>query len=314
MKKISKKVISLSLVLIIGSLLMTACANGSKTGEDNGKYNVVATTTFIADLTKQIAGDYVNVKGLMGPGIDPHSYKASAGDVGIITSADMVLYNGLFLEGKLSAIFDNLKGGDKIVYAVTQDIDESKFLEFESNPGSHDPHIWFDVNLWKEAAKTLASQLKVLDSDNSEAYDSNLESYLEELDELGSYIRKRIEELPEERRVLITAHDAFGYMGNAYGIEVKGLQGISTSSEAGTADVRELANYIVENEIKAIFMESSVPVKSTEALKEAVIAQGFNVEIGGELYSDSTGSAGTEAETYIGTYKSNIDTIVNALK
>ncbi|WP_201259840.1 metal ABC transporter solute-binding protein, Zn/Mn family [Tissierella sp. P1] len=201
-----------------------------------------------------------------------------------------------------------------MILAVSKDIDESNFIDFVTNPGSFDPHIWFDVKLWKGAAKTVAEGLKELDEEYASEFDANLERYLGELDELEEYINQRISEIPEDNRVLITAHDAFNYFGNAYGFEVKGLQGISTASEAGTSDVSQLAKFIVERKIKAIFVESSVPRKSIEALQEAVKAQGFQVEIGGELYSDSTGDAGTGAETYIGTFKANIDTIVDALK
>lgn len=299
--------------LIVVMVLAIGCGNSNKV-VDNGKYNVVATTTLAGDLVKSIAGEHVNVQTLMGPGVDPHLYKASAGDVKLMQAANMVVYNGLHLEGKMGDIFDNLKNSDKLIVAASDDIQEENLIDFVTNPGNYDPHIWFDVSLWKQAAKSVAEGLKKLDSENSEAYDANLEKYLEELDRLDEYIRDRASELPEDKRILVTAHDAFNYFGNAYGFEVKGLQGISTDSEAGTSDVRELANFIVEKEIKAIFVESSVPRKSIEALQEAVKAQGFQVEIGGELYSDSTGDADTDAETYIGTFTSNIDTIVDALK
>ena len=308
MKKVTLGIIG---VLML-TLLVTGC--GAPKVEDNGKYNVVTTTTLIGDLTKQIGGEYVNVQELMGPGVDPHLYKASAGDVGKMQNANMVIYNGLHLEGKMGDVFEDTRGKDKLIIAVSDNIDESKFLDFVTSPGAFDPHIWFDVSLWEEAAKEVTRGLKELDSEHSSEYDVNLEKYLLELEDLNKYIKERAAELDENERILITAHDAFSYFGEAYGFEVMGLQGISTASEAGTSDVRELANYIVLNKIKAIFVESSVPRKAIEALQEAVRAQGFDVEIGGELYSDSTGDTGSDAETYIGTFKANIDTIVNALK
>ncbi len=308
MKKVTLGIIG---VLML-TLLVTGC--GAPKVEDNGKYNVVTTTTLIGDLTKQIGGEYVNVQELMGPGVDPHLYKASAGDVGKMQNANMVIYNGLHLEGKMGDVFEDIRGKDKLIIAVSDNIDESKFLDFVTSPGAFDPHIWFDVSLWEEAAKEVTRGLKELDSEHSSEYDVNLEKYLLELEDLNKYIKERAAELDENERILITAHDAFSYFGEAYGFEVMGLQGISTASEAGTSDVRELANYIVLNKIKAIFVESSVPRKAIEALQEAVRAQGFDVEIGGELYSDSTGDTGSDAETYIGTFKANIDTIVNALK
>lgn len=309
-----KKILSFILILVIITGFASGCGLKNDSVNDNGKYNVVTTTTLIADLVKSIGGEYVNVKGLMGPGVDPHLYKASAGDVKLMQEANMVIYNGIHLEGKMGDIFDNLRDSDKLIAAVSDNIDESNFIDFVTNPGNYDPHIWFDVRLWKEAAKEVAEALKKLDEEHATEYDVNLEKYLGELDDLDKYIRTRAEELEEKDRVLITAHDAFNYFGNAYGFEVRGLQGISTASEAGTSDVRELATFIVQNKIKAVFVESSVPRKSIEALQEAVRAQGFEVEIGGELYSDSTGDPGTDAETYIGTFKANIDTIVDALK
>ena len=308
MKRIVTSMLALSLILVI----LGGCAEDSGTTSDNGKPQVVVTTTIIADVVKNIAGDLVEVEALMGPGVDPHLYKASAGDVKRMNSADMVVYNGLHLEGRMGEVFENIKG--KVIFAANENIDESILLDFETNPGYYDPHVWFDVQLWEGATERIAEGLKELDPDNSEKYDENLEKYISELEELDSYVRNRAEELAPEERILVTAHDAFQYFGNQYGFDVRGLQGISTDAEAGTSDVRELADFIVEKEIKAIFVESSVPRKNIEALQEAVKAKGFDVEIGGELYSDSTGGEGTPAESYIGTVKENIDTIVDALK
>lgn len=312
-----KKVLSSILVLSIIAIFVSGCTSSkdaSNTGDKNGKYNVITTTTMLSDMTKSIGGDFVEVKGLMGPGVDPHLYKASAGDVSLMQKADMVVYNGLHLEGKMGEVFEQLDGGGKLIVSVANGIKEEKLLNSQDASISHDPHIWFDVNIWKDASIELAKGLKKLDKQHEKEYDENLKNYLVELDELDAYIKERTLELPKENRVLITAHDAFNYFGRAYGYDVRGLQGISTASEAGTSDVRELANFIVERKIKAVFIESSVPKKNIEALQEAVKAKGFDVKIGGELYSDSIGDKGSKAETYIGTFKSNIDTIVDALK
>lgn len=306
-----KKILVLIMVASILIFAMTGCV-GSK-DVDNDKYNVVTTTTFVTDLAQSIGGQHVNIQGLMGAGLDPHLYQASAGDVLLMQNADMVIYHGLHLEGKLGDVFENIENSNKMIMAATEDIDESKLI-VSDDFDTFDPHIWFDVSLWKEAAKTITEGLKELDQEHSKDFDDNLEKYLVELDELENYINQRVSEIPQENRVLITAHDAFAYFGSAFGFEVKGLQGISTDSEAGTSDVRQLSNFIVDREIKAVFVESSVPPKSIEALQEAVKAQGFDVEIGGELYSDSTGDIGTDAETYIGTFKANVDTIIDALK
>lgn len=311
--KITKSLIVGLVVVATAGLLLTGCANEAK-ASDNGKKNVVATTMMLYDLTKEIAGDELNVTGLMGPGIDPHLYQASAGDVNKMQDADIVVYNGIHLEGKMGDIFADLSEQGRDIICIEDGIDQSNLLDDELIPDIYDPHIWFDVSLWKEAAKHVAVNLADFDAENADAYNANLESYLVELDELDTYIKTRIEELPESQRVLVTAHDAFRYFGEAYDFEVRGLQGISTDAEAGTADVSNLATFIAESEIKAIFVESSVPPKNIEALQAAVIAQGFNVEIGGSLYSDSLGDEQSGHNNYILTCRANIDTIVNALK
>lgn len=297
------------------TLLLTGCsAPAVNTDSSKDKLNIVATTTMLADLVSSIGGERVTVNGLMGPGIDPHLYQASAGDVSLMQKADVVVYNGLHLEGKMGEIFENLSNQGSAVICIEKSLDESSLLAWENDSSIHDPHIWFDVSLWKDAAKTVAIGLTDTDPNGKAEYEANLDAYLKELDETDTYIRSRADELAEEQRVLVTAHDAFQYFGKAYGFEVRGLQGISTDAEAGTADVSELANFIVERQIKAIFVESSVPPKTIEALQAAVKAKGFDVSIGGELYSDSLGDAKSGADTYILTVKANIDTIVNALK
>lgn len=305
-----KKIMSHIVALVIISAFLAGC--GGPNTKDSGKLKVITTTTLIADVVKELSGDLAEVEALMGPGVDPHLYKASAGDVKRMVDADMVIYNGLHLEGRMGKVFENIK--DKVIFAANENLDESMLLYLDTNSEYADPHVWFDVQIWKGTTERIAQGLKELDPDNGAKYDENLARYLNELDEIDQYIRDRIEELDEGKRILVTAHDAFQYFGNQYGFVVKGLQGISTDAEAGTSDVRNLADFIVEREIKAIFIESSVPRKNIEALQEAVKAQGFNVEIGGELHADSTGDIGTDAQSYIGTIKENIDTIVDALK
>lgn len=298
------------------SILLAGCSSSpanTNSAEDN-QLNIVATTTMLADLSTVIGGARVTVDGLMGPGIDPHLYQASAGDVSLMQKADVVVFNGLHLEGKMGKIFENLSQQGAAVICIEDGLEESKLLAWESDSSVHDPHIWFDVSLWEAAAKTVADGLSQADPDGKSDYDANLDSYLKELEETDAYIRSRAAELSDKQRVLVTAHDAFQYFGKAYGFEVRGLQGISTDAEAGTADVSDLANFIVERQIKAIFVESSVPPKTIEALQAAVKAKGFDVAIGGELYSDSLGDADSGADTYTLTVRANIDTIVDALK
>lgn len=300
----------------VSLLFFTSCSTKPSTGNEalnESKVQIVATTTMLADLARTVGGDFVEVHGLMGPGVDPHLYKATPRDVTLMQEADLILYNGLHLEGKLSEIFENLESMDKQIVVISEGLTDDDLI-IEASTKAPDPHIWFDVRLWKESSRNLLKGLTQIDPTNKEAYSRNFQLYESELDALDAYIKEQISNLPPNARVLITAHDAFQYFGKAYEMEVLGLLGISTVSEAGTGDVKKLADYIVEKQIKAIFVESSVPKKSIIALQEAVRSQGFTVEIGGELYSDSLGSTGTEAETYIGTVKSNIDTIVTALK
>lgn len=306
-------------IIFSGLLLLGACSKSNTdpnpgVSDQDGKIQIVATTTMLADLSRIIGGDFVEVEGLMGPGIDPHLYQASAGDVTALQKADIVVYNGLHLEGKMGTIFESLTEMDKKIIRAEDALDRNDLLSDEEDPIYFDPHIWFDVSLWKDVTKHFAEKMAEFDPDNASTYSSNAEKYLEELDEAETYIKNRIGELSEESRVLVTAHDAFQYFAHAYGFEVRGLQGISTDAEAGTADVRELADFIIERKIKAIFIESSVPHKNVEALQAAVQARGFDVEIGGELYSDSLGDQASGHDSYIETIKANVDTIVDALK
>ncbi|MFT4143537.1 MAG: zinc ABC transporter substrate-binding protein [Mobilitalea sp.] len=308
--KIFKHMIFLCFLSIF---ILTGCQKAEPSNTTD-TLNIVATTTMLTDLAKIIGGDHVTVNGLMGPGIDPHLYQASAGDVTLMQNADVVVYNGLHLEGKMGEIFESLANLGSTVICIEDGLKEEDLLSWESDTSVHDPHIWFDVTLWKEAAKTVAAKLSEADSAHASDYTTNLEAYLKELDDLDTYIKDRVNEIPADQRVLVTAHDAFNYFGRAYGFEVKGLQGISTDAEAGTADVSSLADFITERRIKAIFVESSVPPKTIEALQAAVKAKGFDVSIGGELYSDSLGGKDSGADTYLLTVKANIDTIVEALK
>lgn len=305
-------ILLLASVLLIGiSIMMTGCRKEDK--QEDGKIKIVTTTTMLGDLTSIIGKDAVSVSYLMGPGIDPHLYQASAGDVIKLQTADIVVYNGLHLEGKMGDVFGSLENVGVSVICIEDGLDQSKILESEDDASVPDPHIWFDVSLWREAAIHVATSLSKEDPEHSSYYEENLKNYLVELDELDQYISGRVSELPESQRVLVTAHDAFRYFGKAYGVEVKGLQGISTNAEAGTGDMSQLASFIAEREIKAIFVESSVPPKMIEALQVAVKAKGFRVEIGGELYSDSLGDEQSGADSYILTLKANIDTIIDAL-
>jgi manganese/zinc/iron transport system substrate-binding protein len=273
---------------------------------------IVTTTGMVADAVRNVGGDRVDVIALMGPGVDPHLYKASEGDVTRMQNADIIFYNGLHLEGKMTEIFERMTARKPTV-AIAEKIEEESLLAPPEFAGNYDPHIWFDVNLWMKAMPLITQTLIQLDTLHQQKYLDNLEIYLAELRKLQEYVLLRASEVPDGKKVLITAHDAFNYFGQAYGFEVRGLQGISTASEAGTADVQNLAEFIVAKKIPAIFVESSVPPRSIEALQAAVRSRNFEVKIGGYLYSDAMGDEGTAQDNYLGMVRHNIDTIVDAL-
>jgi len=294
-------------------VLCAACAESSGSVKREGTIKVVTTTSIIGDLVENIAGEAVEVTSLMGTGVDPHLYKASAGDVERLAGADMIFYNGLYLEGKITDVLGQMRKSGIFTVGVAEGIDKSLLFSPEEYQGYYDPHIWFDVALWKKAAKVVMEAFTLYDPENAHVYRSNTESYLEELDLLQAYIQKKIATLRPDRKVLITAHDAFNYFGKGYGFEVMGLQGISTDSEASVADIKNLSKVITERKVPAVFVETSISPRYMRALRASVKARGFDVRIGGSLYSDSMGNPGTEEGTYIGMFRSNVDTIVESL-
>ncbi len=274
---------------------------------------IVATTSMVTDLVTQVAGDRATVTGLMGSGIDPHGYKASERDVMTLAEADLVFYNGLHLEAKMSDVFERVEGRI-VTAAVTDGLPRDRLVHSPQFTGSYDPHVWFDVSLWREAASEVADVLARVDPAHADVYARNAEDYREELARLDEDVRALAASVPPERRVLVTAHDAFGYFGRAYGFEVHGLQGISTVAEAGAADVQRLADFIAERRIPAVFVESSVPQQTIRAVQEAVGSRGFEVEIGGQLFSDAMGDPGTPEGRYPGMVLHNVRTIADALR
>jgi manganese/zinc/iron transport system substrate-binding protein len=304
------------LIIVIISFLISACSTSA--GESQipiaeRTINVVTTTGMIADITKNVGGDRVQVTALMGPGVDPHLYKASEGDVLRLQEADVIFYNGLHLEAQMGDVLERLNEFGIKTVAVTDQIDRSLLQSPPEFQGNYDPHVWFDVTLWMKATEQVRNTLIEMDPASTSKYDANAEAYLAQLEELHQYVLNQANTIPAEQRIVITAHDAFNYFGRAYGFDVRGLQGISTEAQAGTADVQALADFIVEKQIPAIFVESSVPQRNVEAVQAAVQAQGFEVKIGGSLFSDAMGSEGTPEGTYVGMVRHNIDTIVSAL-
>jgi manganese/zinc/iron transport system substrate-binding protein len=298
----------LTLLVLAG---LFSCKNEK---QSNGKLNIVTTTTMITDLVKNIGGDKINIQGLMGSGVDPHLFKASEGDVSKLANADLIFYGGLHLEGKLVEVFEKMGHQNIKTIAVSDALDQTTLISSELFPGNHDPHIWFNVEYWIQITQYVADQLAEADPENKVFYEENAKTYIQKLTALEEKLKSTIETLPKEKRILVTAHDAFSYFGKKYGFEVVGLQGLSTATEAGVQDVQKLAAFIIDKNVKAIFVESSVPKRTIEALQAAVKSKGFDVIIGGTLYSDALGNQDTIEGTYIGMFEFNVNTIVNALK
>jgi len=299
------KITSLFFILIL-------CFSCSPSKESHDKTYIVCTTGMIKDAVENIVGDKAKVEGLMGPGVDPHLYKATQGDLRKLQQADIIVYNGLFLEGKMGEILQKLKS-KKTVIAMAEKLPENSFINNTEFQGASDPHIWFDVQLWNEATQLLSKELIATDSSNQEYYQRNTSIYTHQLDSLHQAVKIQIDKIPENKKVLITAHDAFAYFGRAYGVNVRGLQGISTLSEFGLRDVSNLVEFIVENKIPAIYTETSVSKKAIKAVLEGCRSKGHDVVIGGSLYSDAMGEDGTFEGTYIGMVHSNVKKIVEGL-
>ncbi|GAB5528200.1 MAG: manganese ABC transporter substrate-binding protein/adhesin MntA [Roseivirga sp.] len=298
--------------LLVVCLLFTACGGGDK-DTTNDKLSVVTTTGMIADVVKNIGKDSVQVQALMGPGVDPHLYKATQGDLGRLQSADIIFYNGLHLEGKMGEVFEKLERIKNVV-PVAGRIEVSRLLSDPVYKDAHDPHVWFDVSLWSSTIEVVVDILSKEDPENAAFYQRNGKEFSNELALLDNWVRTQVGTIPEDKRILITAHDAFNYFGRAYDIEVRGLQGISTLSEFGLKDRVDLVNFIVEKKIKAVFVETSVSQKNIDAIIEGCQQKGHDVTIGGYLYSDAMGAEGTPEGTYTGMVRANVNTIVQSLR
>ncbi|MFT4850603.1 MAG: manganese/zinc/iron transport system substrate-binding protein [Sediminicola sp.] len=299
-----------NILYILIALIIISCKNAS---EESGKLKVVTTTSMLTDLIKNIGGDLIEVNGLMGAGVDPHLYKASEGDVTKLYEADVIFYNGLHLEGKLVEVFEKMRA-KKITVSLGGNLDKNELIGSEYFASNYDPHVWFNIQFFKQFGDKVAETLATNDTVNAEKFRENNTRYQKKLDELETEVKATIETLPKEKRILVTAHDAFNYFGKQYGFNVVGLQGISTATEAGVQDVQRLSQFIIDHKVKAIFIESSVPRRTIEALQEAVLSKNHEVVIGGSLYSDALGNAGTVEGTYLGMFRANVKTIVDALK
>lgn len=299
--------------LIALSAFFTACTEEASDPEVSIPYKATATVAMISNIVEEVAGERAEVQGIIGAGVDPHLYKPTAPDVKALQDSDIIFYNGLNLEGKMGDVLVRMARGGKPVYAVTEEILDQGDYVITDEEEHYDPHVWMDVQGWIRAVDVVATGLSEFDPAGAEVYSANATAYKAELVKLDAYAKEVISTIPEKKRVLVTAHDAFGYMARAYGLEVRGIQGLSTESEAGVKDIEDLVSFLVEREIPSIFVESSVSDKNIKALAEGAQAKGQAVKIGGELFSDAMGPAGTYEGTYIGMIDHNATTIARAL-
>ncbi|WP_029010269.1 metal ABC transporter solute-binding protein, Zn/Mn family [Azospirillum halopraeferens] len=298
---------ALALLPVAGRLVMPGPATAAE------PLRVVATTGMIADLVRAVAGERAEVVQLMGAGVDPHLYRATRTDMAAMLRADVIFYNGLLLEGRMTDAFVRVATSGKPVHAVTELIGEERLLEPDGADGHYDPHVWMDPTAWAGALTVVRDALVARDPAGEPAYRAGADGYHADLDRLHAYSKDVLDSVPPQRRVLVTAHDAFGYFGRAYGFEVVGIQGLSTESEAGLQAVESIVGLLVERRIPAVFVESTIPDRSVRALVAGAAARGHTVAVGGELYSDAMGPPGTYEGTYVGMIDHNVTTIARAL-
>lgn len=292
----------------------TACSGSDKPGDttDDKKHQIVCTVGMVADVVREIAGEHAIVETIIGQGVDPHLYSPVRADAIMLQKADMIFYNGLLLEGRMGDVIDGQKD-DKPVIAVAEALREREGYLVLDGADHHDPHVWMDVAGWMVAAEVITEALANFDPPNAEAYRANAAAYLNRMNALDDYARAALATIPEDQRVLVTAHDAFGYFGRAYDLQVEGVQGLSTEQEAGLRRINELVTFIVERGVPSVFVESSVPVKAVEAVIAGCADRGHRIIVGGELYSDAMGPPGTYEGTYIGMIDHNVTIITRAL-
>jgi len=294
-------------------ILLSTGAQSADAARARKPYTIVATTGMVADVARNVAGERAEVIQLMGSGVDPHLYKPTRSDMQRLLRADVIFYNGLLLEGKMTDALIRAATAGKKVYAVTELLDEQYLLEPEQFDGLYDPHVWMDPGAWTKTVGVVRDKLSAFDPDGTDQYAANAGAYAEKLSELDAYAKQVLESVPADQRVLVTAHDAFNYFGRRYDYEVVGIQGISTESEAGVQDIERLVDLLVERKIRAVFVESTVSQRNIKALLAGAKARGHEVVIGGELFSDAMGKPGTYKGTYIGMIDHNVTTIARAL-
>ncbi|WP_027964225.1 metal ABC transporter solute-binding protein, Zn/Mn family [Halalkalibacillus halophilus] len=298
--------------VIILSILLIGCGDGNESGSSSDTLQITTTTAQVGDVVQNIGGDVVEVEALMGPGVDPHLYQPTQSDIRKLGNADMIFYNGLNLEGNMIDVFEQM-GDSQPTFAVASSLNDDKLQQDMENPNEVDPHIWFSIEHWIQVSEFVKEKLTEHAPDHEETFTNNMDEYISELEELQAYGEEQFSHIPENQKILVTAHDAFGYFGTEFDFEVVGIQGLSTDSDYGVRDIQDVVSVLVDNEIPAVFTESSVPERAMQSVIDGAESRDHEVELGGELYSDAMGEEGSETGTYIGMYRYNIDTITEAL-
>lgn len=299
--------------LLVTALLTAGCNPGVTPPAADSPLKVVATTGMVADLVRAVGGSRVSVTALMGPGVDPHLYKPTRNDMQLLLDADLVFYNGLHLEGRMTETFEQLQRPGKPVVALSSGLDQASLRHPPETPDAHDPHVWMDATLWSQGIDSVAQALAERAPQFTIEFRERAEAHRQELTALDARVRAIISEIPESQRLLVTSHDAFGYFGRAYGLEVHSVLGVTTDSEAAVSDINQLVDLVVQRKLPAVFIESSVNQKSLQALVEGAASRGVQVQLSGPLYSDALGPAESSAATYGGMMETNARTIAAAL-
>ncbi|WP_233280978.1 metal ABC transporter solute-binding protein, Zn/Mn family [Paenibacillus algicola] len=305
-----KKVWIPATLILVLALAGCAGSNEKNGSTAEGKINIVTTIAQIAEPVSVIGGDKVQVSSLMGPGVDPHLYNATQGDISKLDQADIVFYSGLHLEGNMTEVFEQI-GKSRPVVAISESVSEDQLLTDET--GAIDPHVWFDLELWEVSLTAAVEEMKTFAPEHAEEFENNKLKYFEELQALKQEAQEKLASIPENHRVIVTAHDAFGYFGRAYDMEVVGLQGLSTEDEISVSDIDQTIDILMQHQVPAVFVESSINSKSVEAVVEGASSKGLDVKLGGELFSDAMGDEGTAEGTYLGMYRHNVNIIYEAL-
>ncbi len=300
-------------ITVIAAILLVAVSCRLEETERKGPLNIVTTTGIIEDVVENIVGDSAEVSTLMGPGTDPHLYKPTPGDIELLDEADVIISNGLHLEGKMADMLEKY-GLEKPVIKVSDGIEKAELIKSADFDDSFDPHIWFDTQIWMNGMEYVAKELARIEGDTSGYFVNNFEAYKEQVEELDQSIRSSLASISDSSRVLITSHDAFSYFGRRYGIEVKGIQGVSTLSEVGLKDISNMVDFVIDRKIKSIFVETSTSDKTAQSIVDGAKDKGYELSLDGPLYSDALGEPDSDGGNYIGMIKANVQVIVDGLK